>query len=133
MTIFLLSLFPSLFLSLSSFSSPPLPCPLFFSLPFPFSLFLSLSFPLSLSIINGHCLISRAHWVRSAGGGRVRVSRRSVVVQSGYPRLTVSRLRSSVVGQDLLGLLQSSVITLGEVGSNQMRMGVGRSRPLLTS
>ena len=34
-------------------------------------------------------------------------------VQSGYPWLTLSRLRSSAIRQAFLGLLQSSVITLG--------------------
>lgn len=46
-------------------------------------------------------------WGRVGGKGK-----RSLVGHSGYPQLTLSRLRSSVVRQDLLGEFQSRVTTL---------------------
>ena len=109
MTIFL-SLFLFLFLS-PPFSSPPL-----LSLLFPSSLFSSLPLSLCVSLMAlVWCLgyIWCKCWVKESEREQ-EVS----CVQSGYPWLTLSRLRSSAVRQAFLGLLQSSVITLGEVNSD---------------
>ena len=116
-----LSFFLSFFFSFSLLLSPPLPCSLFSSLPL--SLCVSLmALVWCLGYIWCKC------WVKES-----EKEQEVSCVQSGYPWLTLSRLRSSAVRQAFLGLLQSSVITLGEVNSTQMGMGVGRSRTLLTS
>ena len=100
---YLSSFFLSFSFSLSSFF---IPSPALSSLPF---LSLSLSFCVSLMAMVW-CLrhIWCKCWVKESGREQ-GVSG----VQSGYPWLTLSRLRSSAIRQAFLGLLQSSVITLG--------------------